>query len=124
MAIPFYENEEHLQTQQHNSEEIDQVDGHVMPSQNVTPIAGFNGPSGSAAEESSPVTVDQQDFMAWKVLAVAMCKALKDHYQQNMTSSGSSANAAAWTNSSSTAADTQTAVIQILPNGQLKPHWN
>ncbi|XP_073839861.1 sickle [Musca autumnalis] len=114
MAIPFYENEEQeilhqqpLQQQQssYSSEEVDQVDGHIINSPPI--VNSLETPPSSPAPSPNPT---EGDVVAWKLLALAMCKALKDHYQQNMVPSSS--------NSSSTA------VIQILPNGQVKPSWN
>ncbi|XP_019892557.2 uncharacterized protein LOC101889814 [Musca domestica] len=116
MAIPFYENEEQeilhqqpLQQQQpsYASEEVDQVDGHIMNSPSI--VNNMETPPSSPMPVTSPDTTEA-DVAAWKLLALAMCKALKDHYQQNMVPSNN--------NSSSTA------VIQILPNGQVKPSWN
>ncbi|XP_061402493.1 uncharacterized protein LOC133338333 [Musca vetustissima] len=115
MAIPFFENEEQemlhqqpLQQQQtYSSEEVDQVDGHIMHSPPI--VNNIETPPSSPMPVPTP-NPTEGDVAAWKLLALAMCKALKDHYQQNMLPSND--------NGSSTA------IIQILPNGQVKPSWN
>lgn len=120
MAIPFCEPTEeqtpnnlhhlhhHYQPQQSlNNEEVDQVDGHVMS--NPPNIVNIETPPNSPP----PPVGSDEDALAWKLLALAMCKALKDHYQQNMAASTSSGGHTS-----------STAVIEILPNGQMKPSWN
>ncbi|XP_075162365.1 sickle [Haematobia irritans] len=119
MAIPFCEPAEeqtvYYQQQQQPmdqnvavSEEVDQVDGHVMSS----PLPNhIETPPNSPPP---PPPTSEANVMAWKLLAMAMCKALKDHYQQTLASSGNGGS-----NTSSS-----TAVIEILPNGQMKPSWN
>ncbi|XP_013114459.1 uncharacterized protein LOC106092215 [Stomoxys calcitrans] len=110
MAIPFYEPVEeqslHQQPMQAMpSVEVDQVDGHIMT--NPPNIQHIETPP------SSPLPAPTEgNVMAWKLLAMAMCKALKDHYQQNMGSSATSSSSSF------------TAAIEILPNGQVKSSWN
>ncbi|XP_065362309.1 uncharacterized protein skl [Calliphora vicina] len=123
MAIPFYENEEQLQTQQHHvSQEIDQVDGPLITNQNITQNQSFHSSYNNEPQAENhhfnhdPIT--EEDLMAWKILALAMCKALKDHYQQNM-----STQSPATTSTPAANTESSTAVIQILPNGQVKPQW-
>ena len=106
MAIPFYENEEENLQQSHFTSqlnaEVDQVDGPAFNSQNVN----TSPPSQEFVENHNEPINENDSQQAWKILAVAMCKALKDFHQQNITQS------------------TTNAVIQILPNGQVKHKWN
>ncbi|XP_046807189.1 TNF receptor-associated factor family protein DDB_G0272098 [Lucilia cuprina] len=129
MAIPFYEHEEQLQ-QQHQQPplavETDQVDGPIMQSQHQnfnSPHINQNHWNNSTNNEHDSIT--QEDLMAWKILALAMCKALKDHYQQNMTNATTTTSTSTTAGHATTTAslETSTAVIQILPNGQVKPQW-
>ncbi|XP_037815889.1 uncharacterized protein LOC119606445 [Lucilia sericata] len=127
MAIPFYEHEEQLQQQQQPpvAVETDQVDGPIMQTQHQnfsSPHINQNHWNNPANNENESIT--QEDLMAWKILALAMCKALKDHYQQNMTNTTTTSNTTTAGHATTTASsETSTAIIQILPNGQVKPQW-
>lgn len=117
MAIPFYENEENLQQQTPNTvnEEIDQVDG---PAINTTNNPLYHSHSNLQQNSTNQAAVSEEDLMAWKILALAMCKALKDYYQQNINPIPAN------TSNPTTTSENSTAIIQILPNGQVQPKWN
>ncbi|XP_039486608.1 uncharacterized protein LOC120448591 [Drosophila santomea] len=97
MAIPFFE-EDHVS----NSEPIgDQVDSPMAYS--IDPghdQVDFEGPpSGPSAEEippagatSEPVASPsaEEQLLAWKILAITMCKVLKQFYLQHKSSGKSS----------------------------------
>ncbi|KAM7355866.1 sickle [Cochliomyia hominivorax] len=121
MAIPFYENDEQLQQQQpqQNLEEVDQVDG---PIAHPSVYQSYVNEADYLPHHDNPQSVTEEDLMAWKILAIAMCKALKDHYQQHLLTTTTTP--ATTSSNSSPTENSSTAVIQILPNGQIKPQWN
>ncbi|KAH8252017.1 hypothetical protein KR038_002273 [Drosophila bunnanda] len=109
MAIPFYENENAS-----NSEPSgDQVDSPMALS--IDPghdQVDFEGPPMTAAPEvpgtgatSEPVAAasTEEQMMAWKILAIAMCKVLKQFYQLQKASGKSSK---------------LTATVQVQPQAQ------
>lgn len=110
MAVPFFEpnengNNNKQQHEHHHAEEVDHVDGHIPNP--ITIAANQQNYINSPITDDIHQTALENEITAWKMLAVAMCKALKEHYLQNMSSSSNTS-----------------AVVHILPNGEIKPSWN
>ncbi|KAL7731643.1 hypothetical protein ACLKA6_007993 [Drosophila palustris] len=117
MAIPFYEDEPVAEASSSlESGQItdgDQVDGPVYGSEAGYDQVDYEAPSGAATsnsqatsteEETAPSTEEQ--LLAWKMLALAMCKVLKQFYlqQQQQQPKGKSTKL--------------TATVQIQPQAQ------
>lgn len=105
MAIPFFEPHDTETTVQQNG---DQVDGHGgTPASTITATATSVGNSAITADA---LPSDNEQVLAWKILAIAMCKALKDYYEQSPS-----------TQEAFTSANGN--IVQVLPNGEVHPFW-
>ncbi|XP_034482659.1 uncharacterized protein LOC117788102 [Drosophila innubila] len=113
MAIPFYEDEPATAASSLEPGQIadgDQVDGPAYASDAGYDQVDYEAPSGAATsnsqatstlEQTAPST--EQQLLAWKMLALAMCKVLKQFYLQQQQK-GKSAKL--------------TATVQIQPQAQ------
>ncbi|XP_037951448.1 uncharacterized protein LOC119689433 [Teleopsis dalmanni] len=109
MAIPFFEPKNASDEQA-----VDQVDGPI----NTTAVPTTHNPilvDTVAAAESSDENVtnsqsthtDPNEKLAWKILALGLCKALKEYYLQTAKSNNAFSSA----------------LVLVLPNGEVQPVW-
>ncbi|XP_020801927.1 uncharacterized protein LOC110178964 [Drosophila serrata] len=97
MAIPFYE-DEHVSKSEPSGDQVDspmafsidpghdQVDFEGPP----TPAAQAVPPGAGATSEPVATPSAEEQLLAWKILAIAMCKVLKQFYQQHKAAGKSS----------------------------------
>ncbi|XP_016939841.4 uncharacterized protein skl [Drosophila suzukii] len=95
MAIPFFE-EEHATKSEPSGDQVDSpmafsIDpGHDQVDFEGPPSAAAEVPQpGATSEPVSPPSAEEQ-LLAWKILALTMCKVLKQFYLQHKASGKSS----------------------------------
>ncbi|KAH8239662.1 hypothetical protein KR032_006441 [Drosophila birchii] len=96
MAIPFFE-DEHVSKSEPSGDQVDSpmafsIDpGHDQVDFEGPPIPAAQEVPGTGAT-SEPVTAPsaEEQLLAWKILAIAMCKVLKQFYQQHKAAGKSS----------------------------------
>ncbi|BFF97556.1 uncharacterized protein DMAD_05943 [Drosophila madeirensis] len=113
MAIPFYENE-HASASAAAPSDInatasagDQVDGPPSLDSSGFDQVDYEGPPPAApasAATSEPPPSAEEQLLAWKILALTMCKVLKQFCQQHKQANGK--------------ASKLTATVQIQPQTQ------
>ncbi|EDV41046.1 uncharacterized protein Dana_GF10820 [Drosophila ananassae] len=101
MAVPFYE-DEHVSKSEPSGDQVDspmaysidpghdQVDfeGPPPPPAQAETAAGTGATSEPEAPAAAPSAEEQ--LLAWKILALTMCKVLKQFYQQHKQQAGKS----------------------------------
>ncbi|EDV51870.1 uncharacterized protein LOC113564034 [Drosophila erecta] len=95
MAIPFFE-EDHVSNSEASGDQVDSpmafsVDpGHdQVDFEGPPPAAEETPPPGATSEPVAPPSAEEQ-LLAWKILAITMCKVLKQFYLQHKSSGKSS----------------------------------
>ncbi|KAH8373327.1 hypothetical protein KR009_000865 [Drosophila setifemur] len=94
MAIPFYEEEEPISKSKPSGDQVDSpmafsIDpGHDQVDFEGPPSAaeGLNSGAGATSdqgEEPSAAPSAEEQLLAWKILALTMCKVLKQFYLQH-----------------------------------------
>ncbi|XP_052843931.1 LOW QUALITY PROTEIN: uncharacterized protein LOC128257131 [Drosophila gunungcola] len=88
MAIPFFE-EEHSAKSEPSGDQVDgpmafSIDpGHDQVDFEGPPSAAEEIPQPAATSEPVPPPSTEEQLLAWKILAITMCKVLKQFYQQH-----------------------------------------